>query len=238
MTKVAMVAALEREVRPLIRNWLVVEREHEGKRFKFFENGANAALVCGGIGEQAARRAAEAVIAHYQPEIVQSVGFAGALNPALAVGDIFSPGRVIDAKDGSNVSLGAGNGVLLSFASIVGAGQKAKLAEAYGAQAIDMEAAAVAKSAGSHGVRFAVTKVISDEFDFEMPFLDRFVSSDGQFVTGRFVGFAVVRPWLWAKVIRLAGRSNKAAKALCRELQRQQDTGLEKMPELDRTLRV
>lgn len=238
MTKVAIVAALEREVWPLIRNWRVVEREHEGNRFKFFENGANAVLVCGGIGEQAARRAAEAVIALYQPEVVQSVGFAGALNPALAVGDIFSPGRVVDAKDGSSVSIGAGNGVLLSFASIAGAAQKSKLAEAYGAQAIDMEAAAVARSAGSHGVHFAVTKAISDEFAFEMLPMDRFVSSDGQLATARFVRFAVVRPWLWAKVIRMARRSDKAAKALCRELQRQQNTGLERMPELDRTLRV
>jgi adenosylhomocysteine nucleosidase len=238
MTKVAIVAALEREVRPLIRNWRMVEREHEDKRFKFFEDGAGAVLVCGGIGEQAARRAAEAVIALYRPEIVQSVGFAGALNPALAVGNIFSPGRVIDAKDGSSVSVGTGNGVLLSFASIAGTGPKSKLAEAYGAQAIDMEAAAVARSAGSHGVRFAVTKVISDEFAFEMLPMGRFVSSDGQFATARFVAFAVVRPWLWAKVIRMAWRSDKAAKAICRELQRQQNTGSEKVPELDRTLRV
>jgi len=238
MTKVAIVAALEREVRPLIRNWRMVEREHEDKRFKFFEDGAGTVLVCGGIGEQAARRATEAVIALYRPEIVQSVGFAGALNPALAVGDIVSPGRVTDAKDGSSVSLGTGNGVLLSFASVAGAGQKSKLAEAYGAQAIDMEAAAVAKSAGSHGVRFVVTKVISDEFAFEMLPMDRFVSRNGQFATASFVGFAVMRPWLWAKVIRMARRSNKAAKALCSELQRRQNTGLERMPELDRTLRV
>jgi len=237
MIKVAIVAALEREVRPLVKNWRVVEREHEGRSFEFLEDGSKVVLVCGGIGLEAARRATEAVIALYKPEIVQSVGFAGALQPTLRVGDIFSPARVIDAKDGSRVNTDSGSGVLLTFASIASAGQKAKLAEAYGAQAIDMEASAVATSARSHGVRFAVTKVISDEFDFAMPALDRFVSSDGQFHSGRFLGFVGVRPWLWAKVIRLARRSHKAAKTLCHELHRQ-SVQLERMPELDPSLRV
>ena len=57
--KVAMVAALEREVRPLIKHWHGVEREYEGRRFKFFENG-DTVLICGGMGAEAARRATEA----------------------------------------------------------------------------------------------------------------------------------------------------------------------------------
>ena len=90
--KIAMVAALEREVRPLIKHWRRAEREHEGCRFKFFENG-DAVLVCAGVGAEAARRATEAVIALYQPGQVQSVGFAGGLDPALRVGEIVSPSR-------------------------------------------------------------------------------------------------------------------------------------------------
>lgn len=237
MIKVAIVAALEREIWPLVRNWRLVEREHEGRRFKFLEDGSKVVLVCGGIGPEAARRATEAVIALYKPEIVQSVGFAGALDPALRVGDVFSPARVIDAKDGSSVNLHSGSGLLLSFASIASAEQKAKLAEAYGAQAIDMEASAVANGARSHSLGFAVTKVISDEFDFAMPALDRFISSDGQFHSGRFLGFVGVRPWLWAKVIGLARRSKKAAKTLCHELHRQ-GMQLERTTELDPSLRV
>ena len=87
-----MVAALEREVRLLVKRWRRIEREHEGRSFTFFESG-QAVLVCGGIGAEAARRATEAVIALYQPELVLSVGFAGALDPGLKVGEIFSPSR-------------------------------------------------------------------------------------------------------------------------------------------------
>ena len=53
--KIAMVAALEREVHPLIKHWRRVEREYEGRRFKFFEDG-DAVLICGGVGAEAARR--------------------------------------------------------------------------------------------------------------------------------------------------------------------------------------
>ena len=60
MYKAAMVAALEREVRPLMKDWRVAEKEYEGRSFRFSENG-EMVLVCGGIGAEPARRAAEAV---------------------------------------------------------------------------------------------------------------------------------------------------------------------------------
>ena len=61
MIRIAIIAAMEREVGPLIRSWKVRTIEHGGRRYRLFENG-EAALVCGGIGAEAARRATEAVI--------------------------------------------------------------------------------------------------------------------------------------------------------------------------------
>jgi len=217
--KIALVAALEREVRPLVKRWRTVEREHEGRRYKFFES-EQAVLVCGGIGAEAARRATEAVIALYAPELVNSVGFAGALDPALKVGDIFSPGSVIDVRDGSSVETGAGQGVLVSAASVAGAEQKKSLAASYGAQAVDMEAAAVARGAQARGIGFVAVKVISDESTFEMPSLDRFVGRDGHFCETTFAASLVVQPWLWSKFWHLARNSAKASRALCAELER------------------
>jgi adenosylhomocysteine nucleosidase len=219
--KVAIVAALEREVRALVKRWHITEREYEGRHFRFFES-ADTVLVCGGIGSAAARRATEAVIALYQPILVRSVGFAGALDPALKVGEIFSPSRVIDATDGSSVETGTGAGVLVSADAVAGAEQKAKLKEAYGAYAVDMEAAAVARAAEARGVRFMAVKAISDESDFVMPSLDRFVDR-GEFRTGRFLRFAALRPWLWADVIQLGRNSAKASRVLCAELDRYLD---------------
>src|ERR1700756_5923168 len=107
MPEVAMVAALEREIWPLVRHWHVSEREYSGRRFRVFESQERVA-VCGGIGPQAARRAAEAIISLYRPALVQSVGFAGALDTSLRVGELFEPRQVIDASDGSRAATGSG----------------------------------------------------------------------------------------------------------------------------------
>jgi adenosylhomocysteine nucleosidase len=217
MPKLAMVAALEREVWPLVKDWKVSEREYEGKKFKFFEE-ADSVLVCGGIGAEAARRATEAVISLYKPNMVQSVGFAGALDRSWKVGGILMPSQVIDALDGSRVEIVNGEGVLISVAAIASVEQKERLAKTYGAQAVDMEAAAVAKGAEARGLAFSAVKVISDEIDFELPSTDGFIDPDGQFRTGKFVGFVAVRPWLWGKVMRLWKNSSIATNALCKFL--------------------
>jgi adenosylhomocysteine nucleosidase len=219
LAKVAMVAALEREVSPLVKRWYKVGREYDGRRFKFFESG-QVVVVCGGIGAEAARRATEAVFALYQPKLILSVGFAGALDRTLKVGDIFAPGRVVDARDGSRTETATGHGVLVSAAGVAGVAQKAKLSESYAAQAVDMEAAAVARGAQSRGAGFMAVKAISDESDFAIPAMDRFIDERGQFTTGRFAVFSVLRPWIWPRVIELARNSAKASRALCAELER------------------
>jgi adenosylhomocysteine nucleosidase len=219
MSRVAIVAALEREVRPLIKGWRVSRKEVDGRRFRFFEKD-DFVLVCGGIGAEAARRAAEAVIAIYSPAVIYSAGFAGALDPTLKVGEVLQPRRVVNASDGSRVNFDQGEGVLVSFGSVASPAQKASLRDSFGAQAVDMEAAAVARAAQARGGAFAVVKVISDEFDFSMPAMERFVDANGQFLEGRFAWFTVLRPWLWARVVRLARNSNRASLALCERLRK------------------
>ncbi len=218
MSKIAMVAALEHEVGPFIESCARVQRQHEGRTFAFFERG-DRVVVCGGIGLTAARRAAEAVIALYCPALVQSVGFAGALEAKLRVGDIFSPSQVLDARDGSRTQLVRGEGTLVTFMSVAGAEQKARLAQVYGARAVDMEAAAVATAAHAHGIQFGVVKVISDELDFEMPGMADFISSEGHFQTANFILFAMLRPWLWSRIARFASNSRQAARELAAHLE-------------------
>lgn len=208
-----MVAALEREVRALVKRWRIIEKDHAGRRFRFFEND-DVVLVCGGVGAEAARRAAEAVIAIYAPGVVYSVGFAGALDPRLKVGDVMQPQSVVNAGDGSRVQLVSGNGVLVSFGTVASPAQKAMLRESFEAQAVDMEAAAVALAAEARGVEFAVLKVVSDESDFSFPAMERFVDSDGRLLEARFALYAAVRPWLWVLVARLARNSGRASRAL------------------------
>jgi adenosylhomocysteine nucleosidase len=215
--KLAIVAALEREVRPLIKTWHASEKGRDGRKFRFFELD-DAVLICGGIGAAAARRAAEAAIAIYSPALICSAGFAGALDPALKIGDVLQPQRVVNASDGSTVILSQDKGVLVSFTSVAGPQQKAKLRDSFSAQAVDMEAAAVARAAEAHGIEFTVVKVISDEADFNFPSMERFIDERGQFLEWKFGAFVAVRPWLWPSVARLARNSSKASQALCEHL--------------------
>ncbi len=218
MSKIAIIAAMEREVAPLIRSWKVRTNvrtlEHGGRRYRLFENG-EATLVCGGIGAEAARRATEAVIREVQPVRVISVGFAGALDPALQVGHVFEPRTVINAADGVRTEVGSGEGILVSCVAVAaGKEQKIRLRKAYGASAVDMEATAVAQGAQARGIEFAALKAISDTADFNLPAVDRFVAADGRFQSVRFACHVALRPWLWGATIALARNSAKASRAL------------------------
>ena len=217
MSRIAIIAAMEREVAPLIRSWkvrtIVRTLEHSGRRYRLFENG-EATLVCGGIGAEAARRATEAVIREVNPVRVISVGFAGALDASLQVGHVFEPRTVINAADGVRTECGSGEGILVTSASVAGKEQKIRFGKAYGASAVDMEAAAVAQGAQARGVEFAALKVISDAADFNLPVVDRFVAAFGRFQSVRFACHVALRPWLWHATIALARNSAKASCAL------------------------
>jgi adenosylhomocysteine nucleosidase len=221
--KIAIVASLKRELHPLVKRWPSHKVEHENRQFTFYE-GEHAMVVCGGIGAERARRAAEAIIMMVSPELVISAGIAGALVPELQVGDTIFPSTVIDTRDGSRhpthidqAPVGTttlGRTVLASHSKIVGAAEKQWLAKSYLAHAVDMESAAVAVAAELHHLPFVAIKSISDEFDFALPELSRFVER-GDFKTVRFLFHVAFRPWLWLKVLRLAENTQIAARNLC-----------------------
>jgi hypothetical protein len=136
----------------------------------------------------------------------------------LQAGHTLTPRHVIDASDGSRVDAGRGEGVLVTFETVADAEQKAKLATAFGAHAVDMEAAAVARSAEAHGVKFLACKVISDPHNSRLPPIMRFVRPDGSFDAPGFLIHVAVRPWLWRGVAQLARNSALAARTLCAAL--------------------
>lgn len=215
--RIAIIAAMEREVRPLIRGWKVRVIEHGGRRYRLFEDG-EAALICGGIGAEAARRATEAIIQEVHPVLVVSAGFAGALDDSLRVGDVLQPRTVINAADGAQTDVGSGEGILVSSASVAGREQKSRLAKAYGASVVDMEAASVAQGAQAREVDFGALKAVSDVLDFNMPEIDGFVADDGGFRSVKFACHVALRPWLWRTTIALALHSSKASRGLCRAI--------------------
>jgi hypothetical protein len=121
----------------------------------------------------------------------------------------------VDASDGSVLEMAEGQGTLVSWNSVADVQQKKKLANAYGASAVDMEAAAVARGAVARRADFMAVKAISDAYDFEFPDLGRFIDAEGRFRSGALVMFAAIRPWLWKKLLYLKRNSERAAVTLC-----------------------
>jgi adenosylhomocysteine nucleosidase len=219
MSRIAFVAALEREVWPLVRRWESRVVEQGGRKYRIFENG-DAVVVCAGIGAEAARRATEAIIQTANPWKVVSVGFAGALDSRLKVADVFEPRVVINSRDGSRSDGGSGEGTLVSSAAVADKATKAKLNQSYGASAVDMESAAVAQGAEARNVAFGALKAISDDAQFAMPAMDRFIAPDGRFLGMKFAIHVAVRPWMWPATIKLARNSSRASRALSAAMER------------------
>ncbi len=223
LKKFAIIAALDRELHPLVKSWPSTTAEHESRTYTFHAS-SYAVAVCGGIGAESARRAAEAVIAEYSPDLLISAGVAGSLVPDLKVGATIFPAAVIDSQDGSrhetalqNSAVGntaVGRTILVTYPEVAGVAHKQQLAKSYGAHAVDMEAAAVARAAQAHNLPFIAVKAISDDVNFEIPEMSRFIRT-GQFDTTRFVLHIAVRPWLWLRVFRLARNTKIASENLC-----------------------
>jgi len=215
-----LVAALEREVSGLVRGWeatnvRVADREQRVYR------GENAALICAGTGITRAYEAAQLLVEKYSPTVLISMGFAGAcvgeLHPSgfggLGPGAIFVPATVVDFASGKSFGTAFGYGQLVTLGSVAGKGLKQCSAARFGAHAVDMEAAGVARAALEHGLEFVAIKAISDGVDEDLEFLSEFVKPDG-FRTAKFVAHIALRPGLWPRVATLQTNSELARKSL------------------------
>ncbi len=218
MGRIGVVTAMETEIWPLVRRWRVTIREHAGRKLKFFENGDTVA-VAGGIGHAAGQRAAEAIIGLYRPEVIIATGLAGGLTPQWTAGRTMIAGEVIDEATCRRYATASGVGTVVSSRTIAGAAKKRELAERFPADVVDMEGAAVADVAQKHGLRFLAVKAVSDERDYDLPPLQRFVDANGRFQSVRFTLHTAWHPRWWPMIVSLKLRTDRAARALAAALQ-------------------
>lgn len=220
MPRVAIVAAIKRELRPLLRSWNRVDIKYGTQRYTAYESPKlQTVAIFGGMGTEAARAASEAVLTLGKPEWMISAGFAGALKPGCKVGDVFAPRFIVDSATGSKYSAGGGAGILLTSHDVHSGSSKKMAAESSNAEAVDMEGSAVADVAVKHGVKFAALKAISDEYEASLPPLVKFIRPNGKFSTIAFLAAAVTRPEWWGSIWALSGNSSRASKSLSRELE-------------------
>jgi nucleoside phosphorylase len=173
--------------------------------------------VANGAGPERARLAVQAVLPS-NPAAIYSIGYCGALDESLAVGDIF----IADAIQGTEwcpllpQSPAAKTGPIASISRIAGTLDEKRRLGATGALAVEMEAAGAAAAAAAANVSFYCIRAVSDPADegFVNDF-NRCLMPDGRYSIMRLLGGAMKSPVTrFRELIRLAARTSAASKRL------------------------
>jgi adenosylhomocysteine nucleosidase len=219
MTRVAIIAAMPGELKPLVRGW-----PHSTRgtiRFWVLRNEEEEWIAaCAGAGRDAAMRAFAGIEDGGPIDLVISIGWAGALNSQCEAGEAYNVAGVIDVRTGErfNCDAGAGQYWLATSPRVADETEKRRLASAYKTALVDMEAAAVARLASMRGIPFYAIKGVSDSLDAQLPDFNRFIDPNGQFQTPKFVLFALLRPWIWPSLIQMGENSRKASQSIAERL--------------------
>lgn len=231
MSRIAIIAALHREIASLVAGHdLQTDESLSRKKISVWAND-NAIVAIAGMGAQRASFAVEAALATGPVSEIISVGWAGACDSGISVGKVLRPSTVVDVRTGERFQCIDGDGnTLATVAAFAGLEEKRQLNAAYGATAVEMEAATVARLAEARGLPFRAIKAISDEADFELRGIGQFHTADGQFREAAFGLHVALRPWLWGAVFQMARGSKLAAENLCAELAREIEQFREKNP--------
>jgi len=174
--------------------------------------------IANGAGPERARAA---VSAAPRPQAVCNIGFCGAPDNSLGIGDIFvatevsSEERKYTARSPQGPPSGKA-GTLLSQPRIAQTAEEKRLLRAAGAFAVEMEAAGAAKASEELNVPFYCIRVVSDlaSEDFANDF-NRCIMPDGRFNVARLLLGALSSPVRrFGELIRLSRRTALASRNL------------------------
>jgi adenosylhomocysteine nucleosidase len=215
--RIAILAALPDELKPLVRRWDRVASPTKGISIWVTGSGEDEYIaVCGGMGTHAVLRSFAAAEHIGTLDLVLSVGWAGALDEAFKPGHCYIAAEVIDALTGERFSLTDSNRrlKLVTTPRVADETEKLRLRNSYGAALVDMEAAAVARLAQIRGIPICCFKAISDGPGAKLPDLNRFIDVSGQLRMLPFLAHVALRPQYWGSLIQLGKTSSVAANAL------------------------
>lgn len=210
MTRIAIVAALPAELKPLTRTW-----QKNGSLFRGRFGCGDAVATAAGMGAAAVTRACQQLLAtapaHQKFDTLVSIGYAGSLSCGLEVGLAYAVREVIDAATGESFPTQDPAGQrLITLDHVAGIPEKRELATKHQAVMVDMEAAAVARVAQAHGLAFHCFKAITDGPNDKLPDFNRFTAPNGLLRMPAFLAYAAVHPQYWSPLVHLGKNSRLA----------------------------
>ena len=184
-------------------------------------NGREVLLAANGAGAARAAAAVEAAHRAGGLELICSMGFCGALEDDMGIGDIF----VAEQVQADGVEFPAAKpetmrphhtGVLASINHVAQTADEKAALHRRGASAVEMEAAGAAAKAAGYGLPFycvrSVTDLAGESFHLD---LNSALRSDGKFATMQLIAASCRRPIsLLPELLRLGRRSYTAARTL------------------------
>ncbi len=167
-------------------------------------------LVANGVGPKRAALAVDAAGAAF--DAVLSIGFCGALDEKLNIGDIVEADRVITA----HAEYGRGAITLYSADHVVQTAREKRLLRVSGASAVEMEAAGVAARAAALNLPFHCVKSVTDLAGETMANdFNAALRPDGHFDTMLILSRVLRRPAeRLPELLRFRNRCARAARAL------------------------
>lgn len=236
MIRTAIIAAMPGELKPLVQQtaggWRHERRQNRKAGrvdlWRWRYDTGEWIAACAGAGQNAATRALAEIEKDGPVASVLSVGWAGALSESYLPGQAYRVFGVVDALTGERYQVPAfpslrkndaarmgHNDVWLATSSkVADSTEKQRLAAAYRASLVDMEAAAIARLAAMRGISFHCIKGVSDGFTDHLPDFNRFLSGEGQFQTARFTLFALFHPGYWSALKQMGENSRKASQGI------------------------
>ena len=180
-------------------------------------------LAAHGPGPRLARHAAQTSLDRCGGRaVLLSTGFCGGLAPALRPGDVFIAREIIDSATGARYAAlpvqaapEACTGLLWSQDRVAATAEEKAEIRRRGADAVDMEAAAVAAEADRRRVPFHCVRVVSDAAVGGLPMdFNAFRDAEGRFSRTRITRFALLHPSKVVPLFRFRRECRRAADLL------------------------
>jgi len=216
---IAILGAVSEEIAGIKREINISDRVGLDKSEAWFGKwqGKNIVLVRTGVGRKRAQNATQQVIDKFNPEVIISMGYAGALTEGLNVGDLFVASTILSPESDStsfemdgpknfkwlelaqktpppeNVKLKIGR--LITVDMVVHTPKaKKELGSRFRAEAVEMETLEIALLARVNQIAFISIRGISDAVNHELIDCSSFLGSDGELSKLRAGWYVLTHP--------------------------------------------
>ena len=216
---IAILGAVTEEIAGIKREINISDRVRLDKSEAWFGKyqGRNIVLVRTGVGRKRAQNATQQVIDKFNPEVIISMGYAGALTEGLNVGDMFVASTILSPESDSNsfemddpknlkwlelakntpppenVKLKIGR--LITVDMVVHTPKaKKELGSRFRAEAVEMETLEIALLTRVNKIAFISIRGISDAVNHELIDCSSFLGSDGELSKLRASWYVLTHP--------------------------------------------